>query len=236
MARAPGGSSSSTRASTRTRAGCTPRPPSTMSTSSPRRSCGAAAAGPIATARESRPVAAQRRPAYRRRRRQHGRAALHHLAHASRPDRRDEGRALDRDRADVATGPGARAELAADQGDRSRRLHRGRRAQGELVERHAVRRRQRRDRVPDAAVHAGARRPLRLYPPRRRQRPRDRLARAARARQPAERRQPADRLGAQHQRLAVERGGAGQSQGGRLPALHGPGRRQCARRSMPTCC
>ena len=52
---------------------------------------------------------------------------------------------------------------------------RGRRTQGEQLEQHPLRRLQGRDRLPDAAVHAEARRPLRLPQARRRQRPGHRL-------------------------------------------------------------
>jgi acyl-homoserine lactone acylase PvdQ len=63
------------------------------------------------------------------------------------------------------------------------------------------------------------------------QRSRDRLAWPAQPRQPAQRRQSARRLGAQHQRLALERRRTRQSEGEGLSPLYGPDRRQRARRA-----
>ena len=57
-----------------------------------------------------------------------------------------------------------------------RQLHEGRRAAGQLVQQHGLRRRRGRDRLPAAAVHSRARRPLRLHPAGRRQRSGHRLA------------------------------------------------------------
>ena len=92
MAPRPGASSSSTRASTRTPAGCTRRAASTMSTSSPRRSSRAASRAATATAATAAPLGV--RPVTIRYRTADGKLAsrsVHDLAHPSRPIVRSAG-------------------------------------------------------------------------------------------------------------------------------------------------
>ena len=178
MARRPGASSSSTRASTPTPAGCTRRAASITSTSSPRRSSGAARAIAIATARTA------------------GRSAFGRSPSAIAPPTAASPRA--------ASPPGAPTTGRSSASDDGRWIAfammnrpvealqqsfvrtkasdlesfmRSRRSQGQQLEQHHLRRRQGRDRLPPSAVRAAPRRPLRLYQAGRRQRSAHRLAR-----------------------------------------------------------
>ncbi len=138
---------------------------------------------------------------------------------------------MDRRGADESPDCGAGTKLVAHEGQRPRQLHEGGRPQGQLVQQHAIRRRQGRDRVPRAAIHPQARQRLRLPEAGRRQQSRDRVARHDAHQGHAQRHQPAQRLGVQHQRLALLRGRQGQPQARRLPAVHGFIRPQRARRT-----
>ncbi len=86
----------------------------------------------------------------------------HHLRHASRPGGSRGWRQVDCGCPDEPPGRGAAAELPAHQGRRHCQLPESRGAQGQLVQQHAVRGQQGRDRVLPSAVRAAARRSLRL--------------------------------------------------------------------------
>ena len=167
MARRPGGSSSSTRASTPTPAGCTPPAASTMSMSSPRpssrkdgrlvstataRSCGRCTVKTdrrCPTARADGSLATRSFTIY----------ATHHgpIVRAGR-------RQVDRIRADEQADRGARAIVPAHQGQPTTpSFMKVAAAAGQLLQQHPVRRRQGRDRLSASAVRARARRPLRLH-------------------------------------------------------------------------
>ena len=172
MAPRPGGNSSSTRASTPRPAGCTRRAASTMSTSSRRRSKRAAASGSYRYGQVWRRLghAAGHDPLPDGRRAD-GRNALHDLANPSRPDRPHRRRQVDRLRDDGPAGPGAAAELPADQGDGSWHLPRRCAAAGQQLATTPCSPTARgRDRLSPPAVRAAAQRPFRLYQAGRRQR------------------------------------------------------------------
>ena len=134
---------------------------------------------------------------------------------------------MDRLRDDEQAGRGAPAELAAHQGERSRLVPEGGRAAGQFVQQHPLRRRQGRDRLSAPAIHAEARRPVRLHQAGRRQRSRDRLARAARARRDCRRSSSPPSGWIQNtNNWPWSAAGPDSPKQARLPALHGHGRRE----------
>ena len=201
MAPRPGASSSSTRASTRTPAGCTRRAASIMSTSSPRRSSDAGKGSCYrygsdlpAARRSGRSRFATAPPTGGSATRSFTTYRTHHG-----PIVRSTRRPLDRVRDDGPAGRGARSRASC--GPRratSPRFMRVAAAQGEQLEQHDVRRRQGRDRLSPSAVRAAPRRPLRLHQAGRRQRPGDRLGWAARADRAAQRRSTRPTAGSQN--------------------------------------
>src|SRR5271166_281554 len=134
-----------------------------------------------------------------RRRWPYGLAQLHHLCESSRPDRARGRRQMDRDSADEHAAAGAGTELPTHQGRRLCLLPGGGAAEGQFLQRHAVRRRQGRDRLSSSPVHAVARRSLRLHKAGRWRRSGDRLERPDAAHRPATGGEPAQRLGVQHE-------------------------------------
>ena len=176
-ARSPGASSSSTRDSTGTPAGCTPPPAPTWSTSSPKPSCTRTASCSIATAKT---CARSRRADHRARTRADDgsmatRTFTAYFTHHGPIVRKADGKWIAMALMNTPIPALEQSWLRTKTHDYASYMKVAE-AQGQFVQQHDLRRRQGRDRLPASAVRPETRRPLRLHQAGGRQRSGHRLA------------------------------------------------------------